>query len=123
MSWSLDARIPVRLLAPTDLAAAISAASAPFALLVPGALDVIPGQAAAVIRFAPDDLRHVAACACCAGRAPAAVGLDQLFQARIRGNCSWFARVLALAPDSATRQQVEAALRDDPLTTARFRPG
>ncbi|MGG5887907.1 hypothetical protein ACLF3G_12270 [Falsiroseomonas sp. HC035] len=65
----------------------------------------------------------MAACACCAGRPPAGVALDRLFQARIRGHCPWFGSVVALVPDAATRLEVESALQDDPLTSARFRLG
>jgi hypothetical protein len=110
---------------PSDLAAAMSAA-APFALLEPEAVDLVPRQGnaggqAACARFAPGGSNHATACACCAGRTPVAVALDGLFQARIRGGCDWFDRVLALVPDEAARQEVAAALRDDPLTVARFR--
>lgn len=64
---------------------------------------------------------HRIGCACCAGRSPAAVALDRLFQARIRGNCAWFDRVGALVSTPASRLQVRAALSDDPMTLARFR--
>ena len=63
--------------------------------------------------FAPG---HAAGCACCAGRSPAAVALDRLFQARVRGACSWFDRVVALAETArrrATRSRGVARRRGD----------
>ena len=130
MSWSLDARIPVRLLHPSELTTAMVQARTPFALLAAEAADLtryLPGPSpalhAALARFAPGGPRHAAACACCAGRPPVGVALDRLFQARTRGTCTWFETVLAVVPDDAARQEVEAALMADPLSAARFRPG
>jgi hypothetical protein len=76
--------------------------------------------AAALASFDPF-LAHGAACGCCGGRPPAAVALDRLFQARVRGACAWFERVVALADTEEVRDAVAAALRDDAVTAARFR--
>ena len=64
---------------------------------------------------------HAAACACCGGRAPAATALDRLFQARVRGQCPWFDRVVALAETPEARAAIAAALMEDAVTAARFR--
>jgi hypothetical protein len=49
------------------------------------------------------------------------VALDRLFQARVRGGCAWFDRVIALAETGEARAAVAAALAEDALTAARFR--
>ena len=64
---------------------------------------------------------HAAACSCCGGRAPAATALDRLFQARVRGQCPWFDRVVALAETPEARAAIAAALVEDAVTAARFR--
>jgi len=88
----------------------------PFAALV------APGEAAspgAVATMAIDPAAsHPVACACCAGRSAAAMALDRLFQARVRGTVPWFVRVVAT---SEARAAVAAAIRDDAVTAARFR--
>ena len=133
MPWSLDARIPIVIVAdPAALAAALDAAQAggrPAAVLLGPAAhgasrpDAPPPGAVALARFDLSGPAHAAACACCAGRGPAAVALDTLFQARIRNTCPWFDRVVALAETPAARAEVEAALAGDAVTAARFRPG
>jgi hypothetical protein len=70
MAWTLDARIPVSFGAwphAGSRAAWLGAGPAP-----PDAVAALPvGEA------------HLAGCACCAGRTPAAEALDRLFQARV----------------------------------------
>jgi len=104
MRLKIDARIP------------IGEGEGPFAALV------APGETApvgAVTTMMIDDVAaHPVACACCAGRSAAAMGLDRLFQARVRGTVPWFVRVVATAKAQA---EVAAAARDDAVTAARFR--
>jgi hypothetical protein len=66
---------------------------------------------------------HAARCACCGGQSPAAAALDRLFQARVRGACPWYERIVALVETTDARAQVEDALRGDRLAVARFRSG
>jgi hypothetical protein len=120
MAWSIDARIPLTLLEDGPaLAAALAAHGGDAALLLAAPPGALPQAAMAQASFVPG-LAHAGACACCAGRGAAAAALDRLFQARARGQCGWFARVLAVA-EGAARAEVEAALRDDAVTAARFR--
>ena len=81
----------------------------------------MPANAIALASFDPFATGHAGGCACCGGRSPAAAALDRLFQARIRGACPWFERVVALAETPAALDAVVAALRDDAVTAARFR--
>ncbi|WP_135466299.1 hypothetical protein [Crenalkalicoccus roseus] len=120
MAWSLDARIPVTVITdPDDLPAALAGRPAALLAEAPGPPSPLAAAAAA---FAPGE-SHPAGCACCAGRPPAAAALDALFQARVRGRCPWFERVVALVPSAAGRAALAAALRTDAVTAARFRPG
>ena len=118
MAWTLDARIPITVVSTAEaLPAAL--AGRPAALLVEGAA---PEDApAATESFVPADAPHLVGCACCAGRAPAALALDRLFQARVRGQVGWFDRVVALATSPAGQAEIAAALREDALTLARYR--
>jgi hypothetical protein len=120
MPWSLDARTPVALLPDSVALAAALAAGPPAAVLSAGGT---PRPAGGVIHAAFDAAAatHPAACACCAGRSPAATALDQLFQARIRNACPWFDRVVALAETPADAEAIRAALAGDALAAARFR--
>jgi hypothetical protein len=120
MAWNLDARIPLTLLPdPAALAAAL-AAGPPAAVLVQAPPGTLPPGAVAQGSF--DALMpHAVACACCQGRGPAAEALDRLFQARVRGQCRWFDRLLALAETPEATALLHAALRDDAVTAARFR--
>ena len=52
---------------------------------------------------------------------PAAAALDRLFQARVRGQCPWFDRVVALAGTRGGPRAIAAALAGDAVTAARFR--
>jgi hypothetical protein len=120
MTWTLDARLPVVIVADTAALAAALGAGPRAAVLVEAPPPPMPAEAAALASF---DLvtPHSVACACCGGRPPAAAALDRLFQARVRGACPWFERVVALAETPAAREAVAVALRDDAVTAARFR--
>lgn len=121
MAWSLDARIPLTILPPGgDLAGAL-AAGKPAALLAEAPPAPMPPSAVAQVGFDPTGPSHAAACTCCAGRSAAAAALDRLFQARVRSQCGWFDRVIAVVETADARAEVEAALREDALTSARFR--
>lgn len=120
LAWNVDSRISVAIaadLAALDLALA---EATPAAVLAEAPAPPRPDAAVAMADFGPVGL-HASGCACCAGRVPAAVALDRLFQARVRGQCGWFDRVLALAPTPAGRAAVSAVLHGDALTAARFR--
>jgi hypothetical protein len=117
MAWSIDARIPVTIL-PDATALPGALAGRPAALLAEGAAQ--DSGATVTESFAPEP-RHALACACCAGRSAAALALDRLFQARVRGKAAWFDRVLVLAATEEGRAEVALALAQDPLTTARYR--
>lgn len=118
MAWSIDARIPLTLL-PDDAALQGALAGRPAALLAEGPL---PAQAGVVVteNFVPSPA-HAAGCACCEGRSAAALALDRLFQARVRGRSGWFDRVLALPATEEGRAELVRALTEDRLTAARFR--
>ncbi|MBX9595894.1 MAG: hypothetical protein K2X46_16135 [Roseomonas sp.] len=121
MAWSLDARIPLSLLPPGGDLPALLAGGKPAALLAEAPPDSLPPGAVAQVSFDPTGPSHAASCACCAGRSAAADALDRLFQARVRGQCGWFDRVVAVVETEAARAEVEAALREDAVTVARFR--
>ncbi|MBR0673716.1 hypothetical protein [Neoroseomonas soli] len=114
-----DPRIPVTILPDGDSLAAWLGADGPAALLTDAA-EPLPGFAATE-RFAPRPA-HRFGCACCAGRSAAAVALDRLFQGRARNPAGWFDRVAVFAASVAARQEVAAALREDVLSRARYRP-
>jgi len=116
MAWSVDARIPVELVEPPGLAAAL-AAGLPAALLVEAPPDPMPAGAVAQVAWDSTVTSHAAACTCCAGRSGVALALDRLFQARVRGGCAWFSRVVAVGDAAAVR----VALHEDALAAARFR--
>ena len=123
MPWTVDARIPLVILADPAALPAVLAAGGPAAVLTDApALDRPKGGVAAE-SFVPAMAAHPAACACCAGRSPAAAALDRLFQARVRGAVPWFERVVALAGTEAGRAEIAAALSGDAVTVARFRAG
>ena len=120
MAWSLDARIPLAMV-PDEEALAASLADDRLTAVLAEAPPPPRGRAVAVVSF--DLSAHPGGCACCGGRSTAAAALDRLFQARVRGACGWFDRVVALADSDAARGEITAALRDDPVTAARFRLG
>jgi hypothetical protein len=120
MAWTLDARIPLVLVEDEAGLQAALAAGRPAAVLAEAPAPARPGVAQEAFEAAE---AHAAACACCAGRPAAAVALDRLFQARVRGQCAWFEQVVALASSADGRAQVLAALSGDAVTAARFRRG
>jgi hypothetical protein len=123
MAWTVDARIPLLVVAD---AAGLAAALAPGEIGGPAAVlaeaPALPVDGAMAAESFEADMPHAIACTCCNGRSPAAAALDRLFQARVRGRCGWFTRVVALAGSEAARVQVAEALAGDALTSARFRP-
>jgi hypothetical protein len=121
MAWSLDARIPVTLVADEATLAAALASGPPAALISEAPPPPLPPGAVAVVSFDSTTATHAAGCVCCAGRSPAAAALDRLFQARVRGACPWFDRVLALAETPEAAASLRDALARDPLASARFR--
>ncbi len=123
MPWTIDARIPLVILADAAGLAAALAGGGPAAVLAEAPAAARPEGAVAGESFAPAMAAHPAACACCAGRSPAAAALDRLFQARVRGAVPWFARVVALPSTEAGRAEIAAALSGDAVTAARFRAG
>ncbi len=111
MSWSLDARIPVRL-------GAANPAEEDAAFLVEG----VPGVAERPAEgFTPEVSGHAPGCSCCAARSPAALALDRLFQRRARGEVTFFRRVIAVTSSPEGDMAVHAALQNDPVASARFR--
>ncbi|RYI91003.1 MAG: hypothetical protein EON47_21365 [Acetobacteraceae bacterium] len=119
MAWTVDARIPLLVVADAaGLAAALAGGSA--AVLAEAPALPVPGAMA--LESFDADMPHAIACTCCNGRSPAAAALDRLFQARVRGRCGWFTRVVALAGSEVARAQIAATLEGDALTAARFRP-
>ena len=120
MAWTLDARLPVVIVADADALAATLAAGPEAAVLAEAPPPLLPPEAAALASFDPA-IPHAAGCGCCGGRPPAAAALDRLFQARVRGACPWFERVVALVETAEAREAVAVALRNDAVTAARFR--
>lgn len=120
MPWSLDARLPVVIVADAAELAGALTAGPKAAVLAEAPPPPMPDAAAALASFEPFS-PHAAGCGCCGGRSPAAAALDRLFQARVRSACPWFERVVALAETPAAREAIAAALRDDAVTAARFR--
>ena len=120
VAWTLDARIPLLV---TEDAAALAAALAEgpkAAVLAAAPAPALPAGAVTMGSFDAAQ-SHAMACSCCGGRAPAAAALDRLFQARVRGQCPWFDRVVALAETDTARSAIAAALVEDAVTAARFR--
>jgi hypothetical protein len=121
MAWTLDARLPVVIVAEEPALAAALAAGPVAAVLAEAPPPAsMPAGAVALASFDPA-MPHAAGCGCCGGRPAAAAALDRLFQARVRGACPWFERVVALAETPEAREAVASALRDDAVTAARFR--
>jgi hypothetical protein len=122
MAWTLDARLPLVIVGDAaELDAALTDGPRA-AVLAEAPPTPMPESAAALASFDPFTPGHAGGCACCGGgRSPAAAALDRLFQARVRGACPWFERVVALAEAPAARDAVVAALREDAVTAARFR--
>ncbi|HYZ64721.1 MAG TPA: hypothetical protein VE650_19880 [Acetobacteraceae bacterium] len=113
MALMLDARVPVRLGTWGDV--------------VPGDAVLVEGGAPGrdglpMVRFELAGSEHPAGCACCLPRSPAALALNHLFQARARGEVAFFRRVVAVTVSPEGGMAVSAAVREDPLTSGRFRP-
>ena len=111
MPWTLDARVPVRL-------GALSDAADGDALLIEGDL---AGSDRPLARFDTAAPAHAVGCACCVPRSSAAMALNQLFQARAKGEAPFFRRVLAVTATPEGDMAVWSALRADPLVLGRFR--
>jgi len=120
VAWTLDARIPVLVTEDAAALAAALVAGPKAALLAVAPAPALPAGAVAMGSFDASQ-SHATACSCCGGRAPAATALDRLFQARVRGQCPWFDRVVALAATAEARAAIAAALVEDAVTAARFR--
>jgi hypothetical protein len=121
MTWSIDARIPLVTVTDTVALAVALSQGKPAAVLAEAPPPESPPGAVALVSFDLSGPSHLPACSCCAGRGPAASALDRLFQARVRGACGWFDRVVALAETEAAQAEIAAALREDAVTAARFR--
>lgn len=120
MAWNIDARLPL-LLVESEAALKATLATGPkTAVLAEAPPPSLPTGAVALASF-DTVVTHAAACTCCGGRPPAAAALDRLFQARVRNQCPWFERVVALAETEEARTAIAAALKDDAVTAARFR--
>ncbi|WP_249120333.1 hypothetical protein [Plastoroseomonas hellenica] len=102
MAWTLDARIPVHLIAPGD------AVPEGAALLAEGADFAVPASG------------HAIGCACCLPRSPAASAFDRLFLARVKGERS-FTSVAARAETADGADAIRWALDHDPVVSSRFR--
>lgn len=122
MAWTLDARLPLVIVGDAVGLVAALTTGLKAAVLAEAPPPPLPVGAAALASFDPSMPSHAGGCACCGGRSPAAAALDRLFQARVRGACPWFERVVALAETAAARDEIAAALKDDAVTAARFRP-
>ncbi len=120
MAWTLDARIPLLVTEDAAALAAALAAGPKAAVLAVAPASALPVGAVVLGSFDAAQ-SHAVACACCGGRLPAATALDRLFQARVRGQCPWFDRVVALAATAEARAAIAAALVEDAVTAARFR--
>jgi hypothetical protein len=121
MAWTLDARLPLVIVGDAAGLAAALAVGPEAAVLAEAPPPPLPEGATALASFDLSAPSHAGGCACCGGRPPAAAALDRLFQARVRGACPWFERVVALAETPAARDAVAAALAADAVTAARFR--
>ena len=121
MAWTVDARLPLVIVEDAAGLAAALAGGSKAAVLAEAPPPPMPDGAAALASFDLSLPSHAGGCACCGGRPQAAAALDRLFQARVRGACPWFERVVALAETQAARDEVAAALANDAVTAARFR--
>lgn len=118
MSWKIDARIPV------TIVESLPVMSATAALLVEDHVPegIVPEERLCALFRADALLVHPAGCACCTGgQGAAAAALAALFRERAMGG-KWFSSVIALIRTPEGRAELEAALRTDILTLARFRP-
>ncbi len=117
-----DACIPVLVVTQeSDLPVAL--AGTPAAILAEAPPPALPDGAAVLASFDLHLSSHPTACTCCGGRSAVAVALDRLFLARVKGEAPWFDRVVALVPGKEARAALATALRDDPVSSSRFRAG
>jgi hypothetical protein len=107
-----DSRIPV-------VYGTLAGARAGDAVIFEGNVQPFSGAVAA---FTPSP-RHVAGCACCAGRSPAGRALGSLLHARARNEVPFFTRILVVATTDEGRADVAAALSNDPIASTCFRAG
>ena len=121
MAWTVDARLPVVIVKDLAELTAALAVGPKAAVLAEAPPPPKPDAAVALASFDHSISAHIFGCTCCGGRPPAAAALDRLFQARVRGACPWFERVVALVETEAARDAVAAALVEDAVTAARFR--
>jgi hypothetical protein len=111
MAWSIDARIPVHILAPGGIPAL------GMALLAEAPTEVsAPAMAVFTLEGA-----HAPACACCGARGPVAEALDRLFLGRVRGQFPWFNAIAALPRSADSAEAIRRTLREDQASSARFR--
>jgi hypothetical protein len=110
MDYRLDARVPV-------VFGTMAEAGPADAVLLEG--DAAPGGRAAACFQAR--MPHAAGCACCAQRRAAGLALTALLQARARGTVAFFTRVVAIAASEAGREDILAALAQDPVAASCFR--
>ena len=111
MAWSLDARIPVHILA-------LGEAPAPGMAVLAETPTEASAPAMAVFSL---EGAHVPACACCGARGPVAEALDRLFLGRVRGDFPWFTSIAALPRSDAGAEAIRRTLREDQASSARFR--
>lgn len=111
MQTAADARIPIVMGGPTGPDDAV---------LVEDGQDFPQNGYAVRFALAGGRTGHMAGCACCTLRGPAADALGAMFQARARGAAPFFKRVIVLASRDG-EAAVLAALADDVVTRARFR--
>jgi hypothetical protein len=111
----LDARIPVRIVRPETLAEAL-AANAEAAAVVEAGLSVPAGIPVEIFPAPP----HPPGCGCCIGRSVAAAAFDRLFLARVKGEVSFFAIVLAASVTAEGAAAIAEALANDPVVPIRY---
>jgi hypothetical protein len=90
------------------------------ACLVEDGFDMPPAGYAVRFALGTGKPGHLAGCACCTLRGPAAEALTTLFRARATGVAPFFARVVVLASADG-EAAMRAALEGDVVTKARFR--
>jgi hypothetical protein len=81
----------------------------------------LPAPPAAFIQYftLPEPTGHIAGCACCTPRGPAALALAALFRARATGAATYFSAATVVA-SPAGEAAIRAALKYDAVAAARF---
>jgi len=114
MNSAPDMRIPVFFDADSRSDGVVTAALVETELPAPDAMFIQ--------RFTLPELSgHIAGCACCTPRGPAATALAALFRARATGAAPYFTRLVIIA-SPAGQAVIRAALAEDPYAAARFCP-